>query len=365
MNKMENIMMQNIKKKQIRFIAIIIMLNLPIANIFSAGAKNVLILDFVNIEKNKNFDYLGGSLTEAIRNKLKELFVFKETPRSEWKEVAEKNFLYKDEFNTKSVAMNLGLLSRQDVVISGDFKVIIKPQVTNVLTTVRIYDIQKKVLVTEIKEELPYDSRIFDGVDRISARIAEEARAVLPTKEEWKRTGASEPSGPFFNNYMLFASLGGGLYAMDYANDITANLPAVHLGLRVNTPGLTQSMTLSLSAFYINDEPVIDNHSALEGLNITTRNYILGGYMGWEFLMGKFSMHPRFGGGYVIQVIEVTGIRNENLSNSLPFAAAGLDFGYKITQRLDMILSAEGIFEFESGNTTLLSLGMLGVQYRL
>ncbi|AFM11142.1 hypothetical protein Turpa_0487 [Turneriella parva DSM 21527] len=53
-----------------------------------AALKKVLILDVVNIDKNANYDYLVGSITDAFTAKLKENFAYSETPKEAWQKAA-------------------------------------------------------------------------------------------------------------------------------------------------------------------------------------------------------------------------------------------------------------------------------------
>lgn len=54
----------------------------------AAALKKVLILDVVNIDKNANYDYLVGSITDAFTAKLKENFAYSETPKEAWQKAA-------------------------------------------------------------------------------------------------------------------------------------------------------------------------------------------------------------------------------------------------------------------------------------
>ena len=84
--------------------------------------------------------------------------------------------------------MNLGLLAKQDVVISGGFR--IDESVASspaILIDVAIFDVAQKKLVASFTERGPADSRIFDTVTRISDLIAEKAKSVLPNKDNWQQ----------------------------------------------------------------------------------------------------------------------------------------------------------------------------------
>ena len=46
----------------------------------SAALKKVIILPIVNIEKDPNFAYLEGSITDSLKERLREKFAFDELP---------------------------------------------------------------------------------------------------------------------------------------------------------------------------------------------------------------------------------------------------------------------------------------------
>ncbi len=351
-----------VKRNFILFFAIISIVSQPV---FAQGMKKVLVLDFINIEKNPNVHYLEASLTDAVREKLKKLFAYQATPKKQWQEVAQRNFIFREDYATKSAAMNLGLLARQDVVISGGFRIEGKKNM-QIITRVRIIDIAQKKFIADFEEKGPADNRIFDTVDRIAAKIVEKSRSVLPTKEQWQQSGLSATiSEPIFDQVLLNFHVGGGLYALDYSDKIEAKQPAISAEISVNMPFIWKNLSLGLQASYIQDTFRDGASDAIDGLSIVTSNYLLGGYLGFRFEPGHFFISPRMGGGMVLQAITVTGLRNENATNSMPYASAGFVFGYSLNNSLDIILSLVSALQLDQGNQTLLSTGGLGIQFRL
>ncbi|MDH5721209.1 MAG: hypothetical protein OEZ13_11450 [Spirochaetia bacterium] len=186
--------------------------------LYAASLKKVLILDFINIDKNSNYQYLEASITDAVREDLKKLFAFRETKKRQIDEVSKTNFLFREDYYTKSTAMNLGLLAKQDVVISGGFKIINaseaksdelrKEKDTQIIAAqVRIFDIAKKKTIAEFIEEGPVDSRIFASVEKIANRISQEAKAILPNKEDWQKTSAEDENLPPRNQISLMGGI--------------------------------------------------------------------------------------------------------------------------------------------------------------
>lgn len=183
------------------------------------GAKRkLLILPFQNREKNALYDYLEGSITEAVTKKLHENFVFESPADEKWKSTAAQNLVHQGEYYTHTAGMQLGAWLKQDVVISGSFVVVQKPitrarqnyddkpadrpldKLVNtpqnnapvIITTVRVFDISKKKLVTEFDVEGFADASMFESIDLVAARVAKEAAVVLPNENEWRETGASD-----------------------------------------------------------------------------------------------------------------------------------------------------------------------------
>lgn len=212
--------------------------------------KKVAVLELVNLDKNPNVEYLSGSMTEAMEEKLKGKFAFQKANKKELNQVAEDNFLFKDDFATKSVALNLGLLAKQDVIIAGGFSVRKSGAGEELTTTVRIYDIPNKKIVAEIKEKSPLDSTIFESVDRITNKVVDAARAVLPTKEDWQRAGGGgggyalqsiKVTGLRSESLSNMMPFGGG--ALDISRKLTRNLD---LFLTVESLVQTQGGKLTL-----------------------------------------------------------------------------------------------------------------------
>lgn len=186
--------------------------------VFSAKRK-LLILPFQNREKNALYDYLEGSITEAVTKKLQENFVFESPADEKWRSVAGQNLVHPNEFYTNTAGMQLGAWLKQDVVISGSFVVVQKPitrarqnydddkptgkpldKLVNapqanapvIVTTVRVFDIAKKKLVTEFEVEGFADASMFESIDLVAARVAKEAVVVLPNENEWREAGGTD-----------------------------------------------------------------------------------------------------------------------------------------------------------------------------
>lgn len=184
-----------------------------------AAKRKLLILPFQNREKNPLYEYLEGSITDAVTKKLQENFVFETPAEEKWKSTAAQNLVHQGEYYTHTAGMQLGAWLKQDVVISGSFVVVQKPltrarqnyddtkpaetpveklikvpqkDAPVIVTTVRVFDISKKKLVTEFEVEGFADSSMFESIEALASRVAKEATVVLPNEAEWRETGADE-----------------------------------------------------------------------------------------------------------------------------------------------------------------------------
>ena len=116
----------------------------------ATGLKKVLVLDFINIEQKTEYKYLEKSITETVKKDLKAKFAFRETEKRDWQKVAEKNYIFRSDYYTRTAAMSLGLLANQDVVIAGGFRVFNKQEVAIIKVDILIIDIAKKKVLTSV-----------------------------------------------------------------------------------------------------------------------------------------------------------------------------------------------------------------------
>ncbi len=335
--------------------------------IWAATKKKVLVLEFINAESRANFAYLETSITEAVKNSLKKKFVFTETPKARWQKVAKDNYMYKEDYYSRTLAMNLGLLAKQDVVIAGEYRIDVSQKPMKVITNVRIVDIAKKTEIAQFTETGPAGSGIFATIEKIAARIAEEARAVLPSKEEWQRSGLTEntESRPWVDNWVVGLRVGASTYALGFAERITASQPMLGLITRAGLPRLWQPLQTQFEFSFFSHTPTEGKNPALEGLTVTTSNYALVQYLGIEFdnLFSNIGIFPKAGFGYVMQSTSVTGFQNTNLNNGFLTVALGLEVLYPLPNNLSAIGALQSLGEIESSKFTTYNSILLGINY--
>jgi len=372
---------QIIKKMNItktNFVLAAIFFIFTFSSLLALEMKKVIILDFINIEKKPNFQYLEVSITDAVREGMIKKFVFQEIDRSKWEEVADLNFLYKDDYYTKSVATNLGLLAQQDIIISGGFKIISTDDAKNVeykkdkdlpiiATQVRILNIATKKPVAEFIEEGPADNRIFESVNKIVERINEEAKAVLPSREEWEKKGLKDEveKAPFFENFNLGFRAGPVLALYGVAKRINLEQPAFFIAAKTNLSRFHNSFALQFETGIFKHSPVKEKNVSIDHYDVTSSNYVFSGYTGWDLIYFKFlGLHPQIGGGIVWQLTNFNGEIQTTNSIIIPFAAGGSEVSFKLNPFLSVILGARCMAEIEKPGITYINTATGGINFK-
>ena len=158
------------------------------STLHAAALKKVLILDVVNIDKNTNYDYLVGSITDAFTAKLKENFAYSETPKEAWQKAAVAGDLpFEDESYTRTYAMSLGIRMRQDIAISGGFRVAVLNRQQVIKTTLFLIDVKNKKVIDVIEKNMPLTGDLFGKVDELAITLTEAAKKVLPGKDYYAK----------------------------------------------------------------------------------------------------------------------------------------------------------------------------------
>lgn len=352
----------------------------------AAQLKKVLVLDFKNILKKKELDYLESSITDAVRNKLKEKFAFQETPRENWQEIAKENFILEEDLYTYSAAINVGFAARQDIVIFGGYIAEKKGGGQELITRVRILDLGKKKQIADFELRNPIDATIFDAVDKIAERIVKEAAAVLPSKEDAAR-GRWKEEIPTLNQLSLrgqFAPMAiaanqtvtaNGQYAgTDFKNVAVALVDFHHFGIFKEQLGIFAGGGVRMANNQF--RYMLDGSS----VPVSLQSFIGQGGLAWRQKLGaKFYLQPFVGGGMQYDIMKFNyDSRAVAVSNALgqplnsreytllsPFSCAGLRFGYAINSWLLLETGAQYAFSFYRGSTGQSLFAEFGLGFRL
>jgi hypothetical protein len=175
-------------------------------NIWAQSLPRVLILDFKNKSGNASLGYLEASITDAVSADMKKKFAFTETPADKWKAVAEKNYFFERDYSTDSAAVNLGLLTNQDVVVAGT--IVAGSNNSEVMVNIGIFDIGQKKKIQELNLPLSLSANMFGDIERIAVKASDTAAKVLPNKDDWNRSGLGNFTGKR-RQHVLFTTYAG------------------------------------------------------------------------------------------------------------------------------------------------------------
>jgi len=331
--------------------------------------KSVLTLDFINIEKKENFQYLESSLTDAVREKLKQNFAFKDITSDIYQPVADQNYIYRKDFYTETAATNLGLLAKGDIVIAGGFRIVETKRNTEIRISVLLIDTAQKKNIAEFSEKAPADATIFETVEKIATRITKEAAAVLPSKEDFQRKGYPTSQGsPWFGDFSVTLRAGGTMYVQGLAQYFKPEQPAINLNMMVFMPVIWQRFFLQADFTFLRHSLKEGSDSPVQLLQLSgvTTNYMLMGYLGVSLpLSGRISLLPKVGGGYIMQTTQVTGNFTGNLNNGFVAFGGGADLLFSLNKNLDVSLGLVSLAELERSAFTYVLQGMLGIRFRI
>ncbi|MCS6984595.1 MAG: hypothetical protein NZM25_05650 [Leptospiraceae bacterium] len=127
----------------------------------------VAILDFFNLTKKKEFQYLRTSLSSAVSESMLRIFEFRRADR--FKEIAGEKFLEKARPDDN--LSQLFQLTGADFLIYGNFTYNSREKLLHM--EARIYDLFNQKEVGRVFEKSPIDSRIFNAVDNIAEKLVQ------------------------------------------------------------------------------------------------------------------------------------------------------------------------------------------------
>lgn len=350
--------------KLMRLFLQVLMLSLLSGQLLLAADKpRVLILDIENIEQRASLNWVENTISNALRTRLNENFSFEEISKSKWQPIAEKNhFSFTEEYYTKTVALQLGLVLKQDYAIGGGYK-----QIDNeIICQVHLFEVGSRKLVKDLKLRFKKDNNIFASVDKMVAQIIEQFADVLPRREDFVRTYKREDITPLLNQYHLGLRVGGNFLASGFADKLKPEQPLLILNFQAKVPKISTNFALIADFTFSRHIARSDKNPAIEDFTLVTNNFILGLYSGYDFHLGKhYILQPHVGGGATLQLSEATGPQTASFTNSLPMAAAGFDFAFLLNSYFSLALTVRTYVQFESDNVTLLNGFAVGANFWL
>lgn len=339
--------------------------------VWTIDKQRIIILPFQNIDHDPNYEYLSSTITDTIRSSLKNKFVFSETPQKEWKKALLKNYLYEKDAYTESFGMNLGLATKQDVVINGGYYVhATAGGESRVNTLIRIISITERKTISEVTVIIPANSQLFSRIDEIAKKASKEAAKVLPNKEEYKKNKYKRiGKEKIFSNLSLNIFGGVNFLIAGWADQFTPKLPILTGAIKANMPVIWEKMFLEINfAYYsyeLNSNSSAGNYLLANNLSMVTTNYLVGGYIGIDFPIGLyFFLSPKIGGGMIFQNSQISGAVSQSLRNGFPFAGGGFEFGYVLNDFIKIVLDGVFLAQIENQVVTLMPVVQLGINIK-
>lgn len=356
--------------------------------VYAESLKKVLVLDFKNILGYPEYQYLENSLTDAVKNSLKERYVFEESRREDWQEVAKEFHIPEAEVYTYTAAMNLGIYAKQDVVIFGGFFASDPKSTSNfkMNTRVRILDIGRKKEIADFTITNPIDNTIFNSVEKIADRIVKEASVILPTKEDVAK-GHFKREIPSFNQLSIRGTFvpiaiekageigtNSSFTSMNFPNQWGALLDYHYFGILHESFGFlfgvgfqrgNNKLTLAIDKSQVS--------TSIQSL------YTLTGLAWYQKLTKVLYMKPWLGFGVqqdsmtlqyesdTVNVLNPTGqiVNQKEHKVFLPFLTLGLRFGYSLNKWLSLEGGLRyGVYFFKGSEGQMTALDF-GVVFRL
>lgn len=329
----------------------------------------LLILKINNYPSQAHVSYLEDSLTDALREKLRQNYVFKEIDPEEFQEYTKANLYKKEDFYTETVSIKLGVELGQNVVISGRYYTVKEVKGNEVLHAhIKIFDMNQKKAIAYVEEKSPLTQDIFNAVDRIAEKVVKEAAQVLPDPITWKKMGYREKKEiVVFDRWELGFRTGAVFYQGGYTKYFLPQEPAFGLLLKVHFPLLLKNLFYQAELIYQQHRLKEGMGTFLEELNFSLRttNYHFIAYIGHDFFIGKrFYMAFRAGGGFTYQSHLIMGSMTRTLQNSLPIFGGGADIGYDLTPHISLLLSPVAFLQQDGSQLNQIYLANLGINFK-
>lgn len=326
----------------------------------------VLILPFKNTEQQKNYGYIERSLTEAVQKLLRKRFVFREPDYEHITDIILENRIFTEDLYNKSVALTVGHLARQDIVIAGGYRVEEHNNAATIITDIYILDAGRKKIISAFRARGPASAEIFTTIEQIAERIAAEASKVLPSKDNPQAKLYSERE-PLLSRWSLGLRGGGGLYLLGYADALELKQPALSLVIRANVAPASKNLYVQTEAslFRHGLRPGANVPIAQQGFELNSSNVAASLAFSYAIPLGIFALAPKIGGGYCFQQNEVLGGTRANSSNYFPFAQGGIELLWQVSRYLFLVAAFDSYAFFEDGRQTLGNFAKIGVNLQL
>jgi hypothetical protein len=338
--------------------------------------KKVLILDVVNVDKNANYDYLVASITDAFTAKLKENFAYSETPKEVWQKAALAGDLpFEDESYTRTFALSLGLKMRQDIAISGGFRVALVNRQQVIKATLFLIDVKNKKNIDTIEKDMPLSGDLFGKVDELARDLTEAAKKVLPGKDYYVKHEADfevgHPTLRLASEAYFLPIIGAKSFSETRSFVTPSRMPLLYgAGLRAQAQLWRKFEWYVQGMFFMSSSALRSEQSGTAIPQSLTAGGISGG-LGYVLPMSKrLSLTPWIGAGFFLGQTTLqfsnyakqptdsagTGVPSQSVLFYGPTANAGLAVGIIVTDDFFLSLGATSM-AFFNGEGMSASLG--------
>lgn len=331
-------------------------------NTTRAELKKVIILDFKNIDQNKNYNYLETSITDAIRNELKAKFDFQELNPRVWRMAAQKNYYqWPNENYTKGFALHLGALLQQDLVVGGYYQAVLTQKAAGesayvLHAHVFVMDVGKRKVVGEFQMAFDADATLFTRIEEMGTRVTAVAKAVLPNKGatgltpvEFDEVGANELGLLAGTGVLSIPAAFSGSYDSDkplYVKDFAMPVSAALFYVRHDF--LWPQFMLHTMAGVNFGSGALAIATDTKKINANALDIYAAAHLGYEFTFWRFNAVPLVGGGFSFASVNLdyntlsalpltpSGEKRSSakINASAPFAEGGVKLAFKVTKNI-------------------------------
>lgn len=340
--------------------------------------RKVIILNFVNQNYIKKYDYLSQTIPDSMNTALSKTKMFTILRRDVWKKAMQKQKIKEDELNSEDKAIELAKLSGADVVVMGSY-VVIGDNIKINSYAIDVISGQQKVARSARGST---GVEIFDVIDTVCLGMANEMKKELPPMKqriiikkevvEKKIYVDGKKKRKMGSSNFYFQVDGGFGLPLDKNLRKAFNIGArTDLGFIYYVHGVENLKIGLFGAFNYFKGAKTSFENSSEYMRcvrlITVPVYILAGY---RLKIGnKFFITPALGIGILFNYLKLEyNIKNsggeydtENIKSRDMFISVAPTFGYQINRVIGIIMEPSLTLFFERKNSENLVGAILNV----
>lgn len=199
-----------------------------------AQRDKIVVLQFENTSKNKNYDYLSNSIPDLVSSSIADLKRFEVIRSGVLKKATADLDIKKDAVNDN--AQKIARELKADIFIVGSFTAI----QNRLVITGKIYGTKGDTVLAGATEQGRIDTSIFQTMDHFVKKMSSSLDKVIPKKEVvvkykdkviFKDREVTDNKQDFYNNYVIFSqellpplsniSTPGNVFSFEYQFDLS------------------------------------------------------------------------------------------------------------------------------------------------